>query len=118
MLVGISKNETVEHIVTKEQGKDNPTVFLIGNLTNRDKSRLLMGAINQSGLDMVKLQDKAIDIVLAGLKGIRNIKVDGEVQNISAITESVIDLLDFETVAELMSKILEVNFMSGQETKN
>jgi hypothetical protein len=77
-----------------------------------------MGAFNQDGVDMDKLKEKAVDIVLAGLKGIKNCTVDGVVKDIDKIDESVLELFDFEVIAELMSKVMEFNFLSRQEEKN
>lgn len=121
MLTGVNNDETVEYIVQDEQGKDNPTVFLIGNISNKDKIRLFAGAVDASGSFQIdKVQDKATEIVKSGLRGIRNI-VDaktGKAVDIAVINDAAIEMIPFVNLLEVMGKIIEFNFISKAEEKN
>ncbi len=115
MLKGIDINEKIEFVSESDKG-DNPTVFLLGNISNRDKLKLFSGAIDaKTGqIDLAKIQDKTLDILQAGLKGIKNLGG----KDISEITADVVDLIPFNVAIEIVGKILEFNFASEGETKN
>lgn len=113
MLKGIDINEVVEYVSATDK-TDNPTKFLIGNISNRKKLALFTNAMDKEGnLDIAKLQDKAVDIILAGLKGIKNLNGKDY-----SPTEEVLDMVSLQVLTELVSKILEYNFMSEGEAKN
>lgn len=114
MLKGINVNETVEFISQKDKG-NNPTIFLIGNILHSDKSKLLAGAIDKTGIiDISKLQDRMLDIVRAGLKGIKNL--DGK--DYSEITPDTLEAIPFDVLVEIMGKVIEFNFLKADEEKN
>lgn len=114
MLKGIDIQETKEYISQLDTGEQK-TVFLIGNLTNRDKLRLFSNATNLEGVfDMRLVQDKSYDLVKAGLKGIRNLKG----QDYDVITDAVIEQIPFQVFVEVVGKILEYNFSVEGIEKN
>ena len=116
MLKGVDINEILEYSVKSDTG-DNPTKFLIRNLKLSDKLGLFSGAMDKDGaLDISKLQDKALPILLSGLKGIKNLNG----KDYEPVTEDVIQMLsrDLITITEVLGKILEYNFMSEGEAKN
>ena len=114
MLKGVDIKETVEYVSPSDAG-DNPTKFILGNISNRDKLTLFADAINEKGeVDMKKVMSKAVDVVQAGLKGIKNLGG----KDYDVITEEIVDMLSFIIMSELVGKILELNFVSEGQAKN
>jgi hypothetical protein len=114
MLKGIDTNEVSEYIA-KNDTADNPTKFMICNITNRKKLGLFTGAMDKDGgIDLSKLQDRAFDILLAGLKSIKNLNG----KDYEPVTEEVLNMLPLPVLTEVISRILEYNFMSEGEAKN
>lgn len=114
MLKGIDVNEVVEFVSSQDKS-DNPTVFLIRNITMRSKMSLFKGAIDKQGqVDITVLQERAIDIFKAGIKGIKNLGG----KDYDAIDDALIDSIPMVTMIEVVGKILECNFASESETKN
>jgi hypothetical protein len=67
-LIGLDNRESVEFVSTHDPEPQNPTKFHIGSICHRDKTRLFAGAAGPDGqVDMAKLQERAVDIVLAAL---------------------------------------------------
>jgi hypothetical protein len=121
MLVGIDVTETVEHVSKYETNTESPTVFVLRALTNRDKIKLFGSSVNSKGeFDQSKFQDKALDILKAGLKEVRNLvnKKTGQPETVSQITDEFIDALPFDVVMELFEKIMTINFLTESERKN
>ena len=113
MLQGIDNKETIEFVSATD--KENPTVFLLGNITNRDKLKLFADAIDASGnIDMTKMSGRIFDIAKAGLKGINNLNNC----NIVNITDEVLEMIPFNVVMELVNKIIEINFLGSSQAKN
>lgn len=114
MLKGIDMNELVEYVSEKDT-TDNKTIFYIGNINHRQKLKIFQGCSNPDGtVDSSKVQDKAIDIFLIGVKKIKNFNG----QNIEPVTEEMINKIPFAIVIEIVGKIVEFNFGSEQELKN
>ncbi len=121
MLVGLDKNETKEYVSPSD--KENPTIFLIGNITNREKLRMTKVMHRymkeDNSIDVNKIEeDEIYNIVKLGLRGIKNFKVGGEVKESIEVNDEVIDSLPIEVMVELVAKILEYNFPTEQERKN
>lgn len=113
MLQGIDVNEKVEYSLKADT--ENPTIFLLGNFTNRDKLKLFANAVDKDGqLDISKLQDKLFDIVKVGIKGVKNLGG----KDYDVITDDVLDMLSVNAIVELGQKVLEINFASEEERKN
>jgi hypothetical protein len=114
MLKGIDANEVFE-FVTKGDTGEKPTKFLIANISNRKKLELFTSGMDKDGnVDLTKLQDKAFDILIAGLKAIKNL--DGV--DYDPVTEEVLEKLPITVLAELIAQILAHNFLSEGEAKN
>ena len=114
MLKGIDINEVFEYAV-KSDDVNNPTKFLIINISNRKKLGLFTSGMDKDGnVDLTRLQDKAFDILLAGLKGVKNLNG----KDYEPVTEEVLEMLPVNILSELIAKILEYNFMSEGEAKN
>jgi hypothetical protein len=109
-LIGIDNTEFVEFVSSLETDKDNPTVFKIGLITNRQKMKFL----SSESTSVARIGD----IMVAGLKGIKNLKFKDKSINIDAITEDIIDLLPMDILMEVVNKVLEFNDLSKDETKN
>ena len=114
MLKGIDVNEVKEY-VSEQDKSENPTKFLIKNISTRAKMTIFSGALDKEGqFNVANMQDKALDIFKAGIKEIKNL---GEV-DYKDITDDVINLLPFTVIIEVVGKILDFNFVSEGETKN
>ena len=58
MLKGIDNKETIEFISTTDTA-ENPTVFLLGNISNKEKLNLFPDAIDRTGaIDMSKMSGR------------------------------------------------------------
>lgn len=105
-MVGISSDETVKF---EKVIKGVPHVFLIKLLQTRDKFKYLGGAIDDSGKpDFRRIQDKAVEIILASIISINGIPV----------TEQMLDSYRLDVIYELLGKIIEHNLITEEETKN
>jgi hypothetical protein len=114
MLKGIDNKETFEFISTADTA-ENPTVFLLGNISNRDKLNLFADAIDASGtVDMTKISSRIFDITKAGLKGIKNLGG----KDYAVIDDTTLEAIPFNTVLEVMNKIVEINFLGVKQEKN
>jgi len=108
MLKGISLNEVLEYSSVKDEGEPK-TIFLIGNITHKDKIRLF------DGMDTSKVaMSKAFDVLKIGLRGIKNLNG----KDYESITEEVLELIPFEVIGELLGKIVEFNRLGEAERKN
>jgi hypothetical protein len=114
MLKGIDNSESIEFISTTDTA-ENPTVFLLGNIKNRDKLKLFADAIDASGvIDMAKMSDRVIDIAKAGLKGIRNLSGKDYI----VIDDAVMEMITLNVTTELATKIIKINFPEPEQIKN
>jgi len=121
MITGIDVGEVVEFVCAKDKDTEKPTTFLLGTLTNREKLKIVGGAVTNDGkVDISKLQDKAVDILKAGVKGIKNLynAKKKKAEDITVITEEVIDRLPINVLSELLGKVLEINLVQDEDTKN
>lgn len=113
MFIGIDRNEIQEYSSILDPDKENPTKFLLGIISCKDRTILA-----------AKFEDKEdpavfYDVVKKGLKGIKNVKDKaGEVKNYDTITDDVLDLLSTALIKELFFKIIDINFLNEQERKN
>lgn len=114
MLKGIDNKETIEFISTSDTA-ENPTVFLLGNISNRDKLRLFADAIDKTGaIDMAKMSNRIFDIVKTGLKGIKNLGG----KDYATVDDEVLEVIPFNVSMELVNKLVEINFLGAKEEKN
>jgi hypothetical protein len=113
MITGLDPKETLEFVSVLDKG-ENPTKFILGMLTGEDRVVL-----------MSKFEPEEIDpayyykLVRKGLKGIKNIKTKGgEIKDFNEITDEVLNLIPVVVMKELFQKLLVMNFITEQETKN
>lgn len=120
-MIGIDKDEVIEYQLVDEKGKENATTFLIGNISNKDKARLFMGAISSKGeVDFDKIRDNCIEIIKAGLRGMKSVYDTKSKQRIdvTVINDNAVELIPFEYLIELMGAIVDHNFLTRTEEKN
>jgi hypothetical protein len=114
MLKGIDLKETKEYIASTDTA-DNPTRFIIGNISNRRKLDLFVDITDKDGnIDLSKAQSKSMDILKEGLKAIKNL--DGK--DYDAITDETLDMLSFPIAMEVAAMVIQLNFVVEQERKN
>ena len=121
MLIGIDINEVREFVSELEKGSTNPTVFLIGNITNDNKMKLIGNVITPEGaVDMKAMQENASKIVLMGLRGIKNIYSPSKklAVDIAEVKEDILNLIPFQALYEVAGAIIKQNFDMGAVTKN
>ena len=120
MLTGIDVKETKPFTSSQDEG-ENKTTFHIGNLSNRQKIDLIGDLMDQQGkVDSRKIQEKAIDIFLMGVRRIENFfdPVKKQAVSVHEITEGIADMVPFLIVCEVAGKIVEWNFVGEDERKN
>lgn len=120
MLTGIDREETFGYSANSDTG-DPKTIFRIGNLTNREKIALVGEVMDAQGqVDVKKIQEKAIDIFLAGVKGVENwvSKKGADPVTIKKVDEKFVDTIPFLVVCEVAGKVIEFNFVGDDERKN
>jgi len=114
MLKGISINETVHYVSSQDTGEPK-TIFVIGNISHEDKIKLFSDAASADGtIDVSKATGKVFDIVLAGLRKVQNL--DGKDYN--TIDKSVLEVIPFSVLTEILGKIVEFNQVGEVERKN
>jgi hypothetical protein len=114
MLKGIDINETIPFSASVDT-QEPKTIFHIGNITHRQKMKLFQGAIKKDGeVDMDKVQEKLVDIFLAGVRKIENLGG----KTYETIDENVANAIDFSVLSEVVTRVLEVNFKMEKEVKN
>lgn len=100
---------------------DSKTVFIVGNITNRQKMAVLADVLDANGaFDSKKMQEKTIDIIKVGLRGIKNIYSPkaGKIVDLDKIDEAVLDDIPFGALLEVAAKIIEINFAGASQLKN
>ena len=111
-LIGLSNDEYIEYVSKFDKDRTNPTIFLLGNikaLTNIDFSRL-GEKVNYSVM---------VDVVKAGLKGIKNIYSKKEGKHIDIYdVDKCINMLPPKVIMELANEIVRINFLDEEEEKN
>lgn len=112
MLKGIDLTETIDFISATDD-PSNPTVFRIGNITQGDGLKLFTSAMTPDGkTDLSKVN--MLEVVKKSLRSIKN----WNGYDLSPVPNDVIESIHPMVVLELFGKIMEINFPSGQETKN
>jgi len=130
MLTGLNRKEIKEYITTQDGG-DNPTKFLIGNLLHSERMTFLGSVLIPSGekdkdgkialnMNVAEFNRRSPEIVKAGLKGIKNFfdAEQSKVVDIDVITDEVIEKIPLTAVYEIAGKIIEWNCLQGAEQKN
>jgi hypothetical protein len=114
MLKGIDVNEVFEYV--SPQDKEEPkTIFVVGNILHEDKIRIFSSSLKPDGtIDLSQSPKKAFDVLLAGLKGIKNLNG----KDYTTITKEILNTLPFEILTELITKIIEFNQLGEVERKN
>jgi len=116
MLTGIDLSERIEFSLPEDQ--NNPTIFVLGPLTARQKLHLFsFGTKEQGGIDefsVMKNPEILFEIAVMGVRAIKNFQgkdwIEPVDQELNRFSPAVIS-----TVA---AKILEISFLSGEERKN
>lgn len=113
MLRGIDTSEVVEFVSKSDEG-ESKTVFLIGNISHRDKLKLFENSFNQDGsVNVGEVTLRALDIIKAGLRGIKNLNG----KDYPVVDDAVLDRLDFAVIGELAEKVVEFNRLGSSEKK-
>lgn len=110
MITGIDPNQTTD-FVAKGDDPENPTVFVIGVFTKRQK--LLIESMSNDSIP-------AIELVSIGLKKIKNMvnPSNGEAQDFDKIDEDVINMIPDEVFVEIIEEIGKVNSVGVETEKN
>lgn len=119
-ITGIDKDEVLEFTSKYDDGEPK-TIFKIGVLSQKDKLALFKEFQGEDkDLDIVKMQEKSYEVLKRGLKGIKNLydKKSGKHKDYTEITEDIIDKIPMQVLVEVSQKIIESNFVTGQEAKN
>ena len=118
---GINVKETVDYI-SRSDKSENPTVFKLGVLSARQRSELLSDVLVFKGkdidFDIKKVNDRALDLVKAGLKKIRGIEIDGKMIDVDEVKEEHLEYLPTVVINELAFQIVHINFVGNDEIKN
>jgi len=114
MLKGIDINETFDFVSALDTDGEK-TVFVVGNILHQDKLRLFAGIVSHDGsVDLTGASDKLFDIVVAGLKKIKNLNgVDYE-----PVTREALNRVPFVVLTEVLGKIIAFNQLGEIERKN
>lgn len=113
-MLGIDAKET-ETFQSKYDKGDPRTVFTLGIFTTREKLKIFGGSMDAQGqFDISKFQDKILDILAVGVKGIKNLGG----KDYDGVTPEILDALQFEVVMELFERIMAINFVTEDAKKN
>lgn len=113
MLKGIDLGETFEYSSQSDMG-DQKTIFLIGNITNRDKLRIFGQMASSDGsVKFDKIDDRAIDVLKASIKGVRGFNG----KDYEGFPDAVIDTIPFPVLIELVGKVFESNFSMERDAE-
>jgi len=115
MLKGIDSSEQFP-FSSATDSEDNKTIFMIGNITNREKLRLFGQMASSDGvIKFDRIDEKAIEILRASIKGVKNLNGKDYV----GIPDDVLDSIPFNVLIELVGKVFEYNFsMEAGAEKN
>ncbi len=112
---------TVPFTLPDDKG-EKKTVFHLGVLRSRAKMALAARVTNPEDgqIDKVKMLAEAVDIFLVGVKRIENYRnpQTQELETVEAVTEDHIDQMELEDVGVIAAKIIEINFIRGDQRKN
>lgn len=113
-MLGIDAKET-ETFQSKYDTGEPKTEFTLGIFTTREKLKVFGGSMNAQGqFDATKFQDKILDILTVGVKGIKNLGG----KDYAGVTPEILDGLPFEVVMELFDRIIAINFVTEDAKKN
>lgn len=113
-MLGIDAKET-ETFQSKYDTGEPKTEFTLGIFTTREKLKVFGGSMDAKGqFDMSKFQDKILDILEVGVKGIKNLGG----KDYAGVTPEILDALPFEVVMELFERIMAINFVTEDAKKN
>lgn len=121
MLVGIDKKEVVKYTVEADRESEKPTVFIIGHITNKQKTELFSDLMTEGGqVDKNKAIEKVEVVLKCSLKGIENFCYPGQIEpvNITEITDDVIAAIPFQALYEVAGEAIKLNFTVGEIRKN
>ena len=112
MITGIDKTETFDYVSELDADKEHPTVFVLGCLSARKRMASIMKF--ETGDQVAGM----CDVVRDGLIRIKGLKVKGERKDIEQITDESIDMLPVTVIKDLFVKILAINSLTEDESKN
>jgi len=115
-IIGIDVNETIEYVSEKDPDKKKPTVFVIGVITNKEKTRIMTAAAQNDGALDVSLFD-LFKHAIREIRGLQNPKT-GELETVTEITDDVLNMLPTAIILEVGGKALEFNGLTDTERKN
>jgi hypothetical protein len=115
MITGLNLDEVEDY--TLKSDKDKPTVWKLGIIP----STIFAGISS----DNTSVMDKSIKLVQIGVKGWENFTINyttekGSVggRQVDMIPMSIIDTIPINVIAELAEKIIQINQLTDDETKN
>ena len=113
MISGIDLNEVVDF--TLKEDKENPTIWKLGAIPS-----LKLATI--AGQSLSNAISQTISVVKLGLRGWENFQVAGkEVEYKSddnGVLPELLDIIPVKVLTELGNKVLEINKLSEEESKN
>lgn len=120
MVKAIDINATHEYICKEDQGKENPTIFVLGVLKKKDKMDFMSFSqtVDVEKTDLNVLMDANVKVIMTGVKKIKNIQIGDELKDIDVIDENTIEMLPSNVISEVAQVILEKNLLSEVEQKN
>ena len=110
MISGIDLNAVVDY--TCKIDKENPTVWKIGCLPSSVMAKLA----SETNKDMDYMKQMLV-LVRKGVKGWDNFNIEYKTDD-DGILQDILDRIPLNVIVELGTKILEVNKLSVDETKN
>lgn len=116
-LKAIDPKETTEVYSNIDKGEPK-TVFVIGVLSNKFKLSILANSKKGSEFDADMMIQQSESIFKAGVKAIKNVQTEEGLKDIITIDDKVLEMFTMEVVTEIAGKVMEKNFLTGQEKKN
>jgi hypothetical protein len=139
---GIDISATIEYVSKFETDKENPTVWELGILSHRLKAKLddLITTFEMNPREpetgraktTLNLKEQNINVLRFGIKGIRNLihpqtgnpitykpiskAIDG--RNYSVCPDELIDMIPPNVTNELVTEILKLSKLTGEELGN
>ena len=96
------------------------TIFLIGVIKNSDMMPFIQSASTKEGGSVNLTVDEMMRIFSLGIKGIKNVEINGEIKNLDEkeISKDTFDLFDLNIASKVVTKIIELNIPQEKELKN
>jgi hypothetical protein len=120
MITGIDGSEQLEYVSSKDTS-ENKTVFVIGVISNKHKLNIMSSMTTIDGKPDVKaVQTQSLELFKVGVKEIRGLinKKTKQAETIKHISDDTLERIPIDVLTEVAAKVLQFNFLSGEEAKN